>query len=71
MSPYGEKQGVQPVSPMKYFTAAVEAALLLGMGRDAETLVFDAGFWEQMVERSRYVIARHAARPMLTAITSR
>lgn len=57
--------------PMKYFTAAVEAALLLSMAHDAETLVFDTGFWAQMVERSRYVMARHAARPMLTAITSR
>jgi hypothetical protein len=56
---------------MKYFTAAVEAALLLGMGHDAETLVFDAAFWSQMVERSRYVLARHAGRPMLTAITRR
>lgn len=57
--------------PMKYFTAAIEAALLLSMGHDAETLALDAGFWSQMVERSRYVMARHAARPMLTAITSR
>lgn len=53
------------------FTAAIEAALLLSMGHDAETLALDAGFWSQMVERSRYVMARHAARPMLTAITSR
>ncbi len=58
--------------PMKYFTAAVEAALLLGMDRDAEALVFDAAFWSQMVQHSRYVMARHAARPMmLTAITTR
>ena len=57
--------------PMKYFTAAVEAALLLGRGCDAETLALDAAFWARMVERSRYVMARHAARPQLTAITSR
>jgi hypothetical protein len=57
--------------PMKYFTAAVEAALLLGSGLDSETLTMDAAFWAQMVERSRYVMARHAGRSMLTAITSR
>ena len=57
--------------PMKYFTAAIEAALLSSVDHDAETLQFDAAFWAQMVERSRYVKARHAGRSMLTAITSR
>ena len=67
------KAGIEGAAeiPMKYFTAAVEAALLLSMARDADTLVFDAAFWAQMVERSRYVMARHAGRPMLTAITHR
>ena len=57
--------------PMKYFTAAIEAALLSSADHDVETLQFDAAFWAQMVERSRYVKARHAGRSMLTAITSR
>lgn len=56
--------------PMKYFTSAIEAALLLSAERDAPTLTFDAAFWAQMVERSRYVMARHATRSMLTAITN-
>lgn len=57
--------------PMKYFTAAVEAALLLSSSRDSDTLTLDAGYWSQMVERSRYVMARHAGRSMLSAITAR
>jgi len=57
--------------PMKYFTAAAEAALLLSSGRDSETLSMDAAFWSDMVERSRYVMARHAGRSMLSAITGR
>jgi len=57
--------------PMKYFTAAVEAALLLSSGRDSDTLTLDAAYWSQMVERSRYVMARHAGRSMLSAITAR
>ena len=56
--------------PMKYFTSAIEAALLLSAERDAPTLTFDAGFWAQMVERSRYVMARHATRSMVMAITN-
>ena len=56
--------------PMKYFTSAIEAALLLSADRDTQTLTFDAAFWAQMVERSRYVMARHAGRSMLTAITN-
>jgi len=55
---------------MKYFTSAIEAALLLSTERDAPTLTFDAGFWAQMVERSRYVMARHATRSMVMAITN-
>lgn len=57
--------------PMKYFTAAVEAALLLSSARDSETLKFDALFWSEMVERSRYVVAQKAGHPMLSAITRR
>ncbi|WP_261541407.1 hypothetical protein [Burkholderia multivorans] len=56
---------------MKYFTAAVEAALLLSSARDSETLKFDALFWSEMVERSRYVVAQKAGRPMLSTITRR
>jgi hypothetical protein len=56
--------------PMKYFTSAIEAALLLSAERDAPTLTFDAGFWALMVERSRYVMARHATRSMVMAITN-
>ena len=52
--------------PMKYFTSAIEAALLLSAERDAPTLTFDAGFWAQMVERSRYVMARHARNLSMT-----
>ena len=57
--------------PMKYFTAAIEAALLLSSAHDSPTLTLDASFWATMVERSRYVMARHAGRSALTAITSR
>ena len=56
--------------PMKYFTSAIEAALLLSAERDAATLQFDAGFWAQMVERSRYVMARNATRSMVMSITN-
>jgi hypothetical protein len=57
--------------PMKYFTAAVEAALLLSSANDSETLSFDGAFWTEMVERSRYVMAQKAGRSMLSAITGR
>jgi hypothetical protein len=60
-----------PEIPMKYFTAAVEAALLLSSARDSETLKFDALFWSEMVERSRYVVAQKAGCPMLSTITRR
>ncbi len=60
-----------PEIPMKYFTAAIEAALLTSADSDTQTLVFDSTFWSAMVERSRYVMARRAGRPMLTTITSR
>jgi hypothetical protein len=60
-----------PEIPMKYFTAAIEAALLSSAANDAPTLAFDSAFWSAMVERSRYVMARRAARPVLTAITTR
>lgn len=57
--------------PMKYFTTAVEAALLLSTHNDGETLNLDARFWESMVQRSRYVMARHAGQPSLSAIPVR
>lgn len=56
--------------PMKYFTAAIEAALMTSANNDAPTLAFDSKFWTGMVERSRYVAARRAGRPLLTRITS-
>jgi len=56
---------------MKYFTAAVEAALQFGSARDSETLKFDALFWNEMIEQSRYVLGQKAGRPMLSAITPR
>ena len=60
-----------PEIPMKYFTAAIEAALLTSADHDAATLTFDATFWTTMVERSRYVMARRAGRSILSAITTR
>ena len=57
--------------PMKYFTAAVEAALQLGSMRDSETLKLDTLFWNEMVQQSRYVLGQKAGRPMLSAITPR
>ncbi len=56
--------------PMKYFTAAIEAALLLSYPQDCPTLRFDGAFWANMVERSRYVMAQKAARSMVSSITS-
>jgi len=55
--------------PMKYFTAAVEAALLLSNANDSPTLSFDGVFWASMVERSRYVLAQKAGSTILTAIS--
>jgi hypothetical protein len=55
--------------PMKYFTAAAEAALILGSVNDCATLAFDAEFWTAMVERSRYVLAQKAGTSLLTAIS--
>lgn len=60
-----------PEIPMKYFTAAVEAALLTSAEHNDSTLSFDPSFWAAMVDRSRYVMARRAGRTMLSAITSR
>ena len=60
-----------PEIPMKYFTAAIEAALLTCAERDVATLKLDAAFWTTMVERSRYVMARRAGRSILSAITPR
>jgi hypothetical protein len=56
---------------MKYFTAAIEAALLTSATQDSQTLSWDAAFWNAMVERSRYVMARRAGRIMVSAITVR
>jgi len=60
-----------PEIPMKYFTAAIEAALLTSAEQDSQTLSWDAAFWNAMVERSRYVMARRAGRIMVSAITVR
>jgi len=60
-----------PEIPMKYFTAAIEAALLTSVEHDSETLSLDATFWTTMVDRSRYVMARRAGRIMVSAITVR
>ena len=59
-----------PEIPMKYFTAAVEAALLGSSSDNADTptLQFTQQFWANMVERSRYVPARRAGRAMLGQI---
>jgi len=51
--------------PMKYFTAAIEAALLTNADTDSETLTLSASLWRAMVERSRYVMARRACRLIL------
>jgi hypothetical protein len=56
---------------MKYFTAAIEAALLTSTEQDSDTLSWDAAFWTTMVDRSRYVMARRAGRVMVSAITTR
>ena len=60
-----------PEIPMKYFTAAIEAALLTSTEQDSDTLSWDAAFWTTMVDRSRYVMARRAGRVMVSAITTR
>ncbi len=54
--------------PMKYFTAAIEAALMLSVTRDGETLQFDSAFWSDMVEQSRFVMAQKASRAPLAAM---
>ena len=51
--------------PMKYFTAAIEAALLTSADTDSETLTLSPSLWSAMVERSRYVMARRAGRSTL------
>ena len=51
--------------PMKYFTAAIEAALLTSADTDSESLTLSASLWSAMVERSRYVMARRAGRLIL------
>ena len=51
--------------PMKYFTAAIEAALLTNADTDSKTLTFSASLWSAMVERSGYVMARRACRLIL------
>jgi len=56
--------------PMKYFTTAVEAALLIGMRHDSTTLKFTPEFWAQMVDQSRYVLAQRAGRVLLSSITA-
>jgi hypothetical protein len=55
--------------PMKYFTAAAEASLLISSASDNPTLTFDTPFWTSMVERSRYVLAQKAGSTTLSAIS--
>ena len=54
--------------PMKYFTAAIEAGLMLGTHRDSATLNLDNSFWSQMVDQSRFVMAQKAGRAPLSAM---
>ena len=56
--------------PMKYFTAAIEAALLTSADTDSETLTLSPSLWSAMVERSRYVMARRAGRLILGPLTT-
>jgi AAA domain len=55
--------------PMKYFTTAAEASLLISSASDSPTLTFDTPFWTSMVERSRYVLAQKAGSTTLSAIS--
>jgi len=55
--------------PMKYFTAAAEASLVISSASDNPTLTFDTPFWTSMVERSRYVLAQKAGSTTLSAIS--
>ena len=58
---------------MKYFSATIEAGLLTSAesNQDSQTLTFSQSFWSAMVERSRYVSARHAGRAILGQIKNR
>ena len=56
---------------MKYFTAAIEAALLTSADTDSETLTLSPTVWSAMVERSRYVMARRAGRSILGPLKPR
>lgn len=56
--------------PMKYFTTAVEAALLISMQHDSPTFKFTHEFWTRMVDQSRYVLAQRAGRVLLTSIAA-
>jgi hypothetical protein len=56
--------------PMKYFTTAVEAALLTSLRQDAPAFRFSEDFWAQMVSRSRYVQAQRAGRVILSSIAA-
>lgn len=68
---FGAQLDGAPEIPMKYFTAAVEAALLTSVDTDSSTLTFPASFWSAMVERSRYVAARRAGRSALGPLKTR
>lgn len=54
--------------PMKYFTAAIEAAMQLSLGHDADTFKFTNEFWAQMVAKSRFVAAKRSGRVPLSSI---
>ena len=62
-----------PEIPMKYFSATIEAGLLTSAesNQDSPTLTFPQAFWSTMVERSRYVSARHAGRAIFGQIKNR
>jgi hypothetical protein len=48
--------------PMKYFTVAVEAAMLTCLIHDSSAFKFTDEFWDQMIDKSRYVQAQRASR---------
>jgi hypothetical protein len=55
--------------PMKYFTVAAKASLLISSASDSPALTFDIPFWTSMIERSRYVLAQKAGSTTLSAIS--
>jgi hypothetical protein len=56
--------------PMKYFTTAIEAALLLNTGNDSARFAFSDAGWARTIEKSRYVAARRAGASQRLAIVA-